>query len=85
MKKTLTYCDICKEEVFVQNWETTPKKLCIITECADQNPMVLVTRDKQYKRNTYQVEDVCESCMMKIAKIISEGICALQASIETGK
>ena len=74
MKTTIITCDICKQKLPQRGWEDTPRPLTIVTNCISQNPMERITKDSQSQGNTYTAEDVCQSCMKFLARIIADKI-----------
>jgi hypothetical protein len=74
MKTTIITCDICKREILQRGWEDAPQRLTIETNCTSQNPMERITHDSRFQSNTFKAEDVCQSCMKSLARIIADGI-----------
>jgi hypothetical protein len=72
MKTTIITCDLCKVEMPQRGWEDAPQRLTIMTHCNSQNPMARF--NGQHQTNTYTAEDVCQSCMRDLARIIADRI-----------
>jgi len=72
MITTIINCDICKVEMPQRGWEDAPQRLSIMTHCHSQNPMARF--NGQHQANNYIAEEVCQSCMKSLARIIADGI-----------
>lgn len=78
MKTVIITCDICGRPIQQNGWEDAPGLLVITTECTSQNPMARITKDSKFQGNTYQSEDVCQSCMKSLANTIANAIESLR-------
>ena len=80
MKTIIIHCDICKREIPLRGWEDEPRHLSINTFCTSQNPMQRITKDSQFQGNTFIADEVCQSCMRKLASSIADAIEAIRKS-----
>ena len=72
MRKLVITCDVCGKEHKTGDWAEEPKSIILVTHCTSQNPMSRV--EPGFQLNRYERDDVCQSCMRKIAESIATTI-----------